>query len=211
MIPAKHVFFIMDACYGGLALTRSALPGATRFLHDMMCRYSRQVLTAGKADQAVADGGGPLKGHSVFTGHLIEGLRGKAAREGGAITAQGLMAFVYNSVASDRDSLQTPHSGHIDGDGDLVFAPQCHGTGAELEETVDADTLISIPFSGPIPNEEDGMNILEKAKELVAEARYRVPLHGLAADETRMVIAQLGGELFPEDIRTASEDRIVAA
>lgn len=32
LIPAKHVLFIMDACYGGLALTRSAGPGRARFL-----------------------------------------------------------------------------------------------------------------------------------------------------------------------------------
>ena len=58
LIRAKHMLFIMDACYGGLALTRSLPPGTTRFLKDMMLRYSRQVLTAGKADEVVADSGG---------------------------------------------------------------------------------------------------------------------------------------------------------
>lgn len=32
LIPAKHILFIMDACYGGLALTRAAPPGSSRFL-----------------------------------------------------------------------------------------------------------------------------------------------------------------------------------
>jgi uncharacterized caspase-like protein len=50
LIRAKHLLFLMDACYGGLAVTRSLAPGAMRFLRDMMQRVSRQVLTAGKAD-----------------------------------------------------------------------------------------------------------------------------------------------------------------
>jgi len=60
LIRAKHILFIMDACYGGLALTRHLQPGSTRFLKDMMLRHSRQVLTAGKADEVVADSGGPI-------------------------------------------------------------------------------------------------------------------------------------------------------
>ncbi len=60
LIPAKHILFVMDACYGGLALTRQSLPpGSMRFLKDMLQRYSRQVITAGKGNEAVADGGGP--------------------------------------------------------------------------------------------------------------------------------------------------------
>ncbi|MCL4518977.1 MAG: caspase family protein [Thaumarchaeota archaeon] len=51
LIRAKHMLFVMDVCYGGLVLTRSLHPGSTRFLKDMMLRYSRQVLTAGKADE----------------------------------------------------------------------------------------------------------------------------------------------------------------
>src|SRR5687767_10459315 len=57
LIPVKHLFFIMDACYGGLALTRVLPPGSMRFLGDMLRRFSRQVLAAGKADQLVSDTG----------------------------------------------------------------------------------------------------------------------------------------------------------
>ena len=48
LIPAKHILFIMDACYGGLAVSRLSA-GTARFLKDMMLRRSRQVLTSGKA------------------------------------------------------------------------------------------------------------------------------------------------------------------
>ena len=59
VIPAKHILFIMDACYSGLAMNRTVTPGTQRFLSNMLQRFSRQVITAGKADEKVADGGGP--------------------------------------------------------------------------------------------------------------------------------------------------------
>lgn len=103
LIEAKHILFLMDACYGGLAIMRALKPGSMRFLNDMLLRRSRQVLTAGKADEVVADLGGPLPNHSVFTGHLLEALDGKAADPTGVLTANGVVAYVYQSVASDPD------------------------------------------------------------------------------------------------------------
>jgi len=101
LIRAKHMLFIMDACYGGLALSRGLHAGSARFLKDMMLRYSRQVLTAGKADEVVSDSGGSIPNHSVFTGHLIEDLKGKAYTQDEILTANGLMAYVFNKVATD--------------------------------------------------------------------------------------------------------------
>jgi uncharacterized caspase-like protein len=44
LIPAKHMLFVMDACYGGLALKRNAPSAATpRFVKSMLQRYTRQV------------------------------------------------------------------------------------------------------------------------------------------------------------------------
>src|SRR4030042_6345951 len=71
LIVAKHMLFVMDACYGGLAITRALSAGSMRFLKDMFQPYSRQVLTAGKANEVVADAGGPIPNHSVFTGHFL--------------------------------------------------------------------------------------------------------------------------------------------
>jgi uncharacterized caspase-like protein len=77
------MLFLMDACYGGLALTRTTIPpGSMRFLKDMLQRYSRQVLTAGKADEVVSDAGGTRPGHSIFTSHLLDGLDGAIGDEG---------------------------------------------------------------------------------------------------------------------------------
>lgn len=121
LIPAKHIFYIIDACYSGLALQRAVTPGQKRFISELMQRLSRQVLTAGKADQTVADGGGPTGKNSIFTGYLIEGLRGAASDINGVLTANLLMNYVYRKVGQDSRSNQTPHYGHFDGDGDFVL------------------------------------------------------------------------------------------
>jgi len=121
LIQAKHIFFVMDACYSGLALRRVITSGVKRFLTDMLQRPSRQVITAGKADQTVADGGGDSGQNSIFTGHLLEGLNGAAANAEGVLTAGSLMSWVSQKVGQHPSSSQTPHYGHIEGDGDFVF------------------------------------------------------------------------------------------
>lgn len=121
LIPAKHILFVIDACYSGLITQRVVTPGSARFVKDMLQRLSRQVITAGKADETVADGGGPSSQNSIFTGYLIEGLSGAANDVSGVLTANMLMSFVYNKVGQDTRSQQAPHYGHLDGDGDFVL------------------------------------------------------------------------------------------
>lgn len=100
LIPAKHILFLMDACYGGLAVHRRAVaPGTSRFLNDILQRRARQVLAAGKADQTVSDGDGTRKNHSIFTAHLLDGLEGGAAMASGLITGNALMKYVYKRSA----------------------------------------------------------------------------------------------------------------
>ncbi|MDH1731273.1 caspase family protein [Pseudomonas chengduensis] len=196
LIRAKHILFVMDACYGGLALTRNTRPGSTRFLKDMLLRHSRQVLTAGKANEVVSDAGGPLPGHSVFTGYLIEALRGSAASDGGVITASGVMAYVYNKVASDHDSNQTPHYGHLDGDGDFIFkAPGL----SDLENTEDRDLdrLVSIPYPAEIEPNILGASKAQRAKTLLANESSAIELHDFMITEVRQFLANTSEEVFP--------------
>jgi peptidoglycan/xylan/chitin deacetylase (PgdA/CDA1 family)/uncharacterized caspase-like protein len=117
-VTAKHVLFVMDACYSGLGLTRGV--GSSSFLRDNNKRLGRQMLTAGGADQLVADGG--PNGHSVFTWTLLQGLNGKGDLNGdGIITATELAAYVAPAVSSV--SSQTPAFGSLPGSegGDFVF------------------------------------------------------------------------------------------
>lgn len=117
-LTAKHAFFVMDACYSGLGLTRGA--GSASFLRDNAKRIGRQMLTAGGTDQLVADGG--PNGHSVFTWTLLQGLGGKGDLNGdGLITATELAAYVAPAVSGVSN--QTPAFGSLPGSegGDFIF------------------------------------------------------------------------------------------
>ncbi len=196
LIRAKHLMFIMDACYGGLALARSTLPGSARFLKDMLLRHSRQVLTAGKADETVSDAGGPLAGHSVFTGHLIEGLRGKAASDGGVITANGLMSYVYQRVSGDRDSNQTPHYGHLDGDGDFVFKAAGLSELERIDEK-DLDRLITVPHTDDLSATPPLARKSERVKSLLSNESGSIELHDFLLSEVRRFLALTSEDDFP--------------
>ncbi len=148
IIPAKHILFVMDACYSGLAIQRATTTGERRFVSDMMQRASRQVITAGKADEVVADGGGPTGNNSIFTGYVLEGLAGRAADQEGVITASNLMNYAYRKVATDSRSNQTPHFGHVDGDGDFIFRTP---DDAHLLTTSAQDFLVKTVVEKPEP------------------------------------------------------------
>ena len=124
-IPAKHVFFVIDACYSGLLLPRGGEPRAPSrdlaYLREITRENVRQVLAAGKANETVLDGG--PRGHSVFTGHFIEAL--ERARD--FVTAAEISAAIKRKVFSDaqaRGNKQTPQSGVLSGLGDYVFVPK---------------------------------------------------------------------------------------
>jgi peptidoglycan/xylan/chitin deacetylase (PgdA/CDA1 family)/tetratricopeptide (TPR) repeat protein len=125
LIPAKHMYFVMDSCYSGLALTRGMgmFSKDKSYLDEISRRAARQILTAGGADQQVADDG--PGGHSVFTWALLEGLQGKADLDGnGVITASELGAYVSPIVASFAK--QTPTVGNLVGSegGEFMFELQ---------------------------------------------------------------------------------------
>lgn len=208
LFKSKHMLFLMDACYGGLALTRAPSPGSMRFLKDMLLRFSRQVLTAGKANEVVADSGGPVPEHSIFTGHLIEALHGKAATKDGVITANGVMAYVYEKVCTDENSRQTPHYGYLDGDGDFIFeAPGL----SELvkEDKTDSDLLLSMPTPGASDNPEVTRGITDLAKEYLSEARHKIRLHDLVATEARRAMSMTSEDNFPVQGASFSKDEFL--
>jgi len=144
-IAAKHVFFVMDACYGGLALTRGGGGAASgdrrQYLMEVTRRSAREVLTAGGGDEQVADNG--PGGHSIFTWTLLQGLEGKGDLDGdGVITATELAAYVGPSVSSL--SRQTPAFGHLAGSegGEFVFVLKAEDEFlSEESRQLDADAI----------------------------------------------------------------------
>lgn len=119
---AKHVFFVMDACYSGTLLKRGVEMKEKivdyGYLKSITETPVRQVLTAGGKNEMVLDGG--YKNHSVFTGRLIE----KLEQAENYITASELGLYIPKKVfndASDRNHKQNPQFGNLLGEGDFVF------------------------------------------------------------------------------------------
>ncbi|MCF2719285.1 caspase family protein [Paenibacillus sp. UKAQ_18] len=193
LFNAKHVLFVMDACYGGLAITRSLQPGSARFLKDMLKRYTRQVLTAGKADEVVSDAGGPLPNHSIFTGHFLQGLKGEAAQSDGTITANGLMSYVYQKVSNDIYSNQTPHYGYFDGDGDFIFKAPVLSSLRDEQKDIDQMIIIHSTVERTTSEKEE---IIDKVKEYLSEDRYHIKLDDIVNQQLRQMLSFLS-ENFP--------------
>lgn len=136
-IKSKHIYYVMDCCYGGLLLRAGKPPQAPEtaanynFLKSLAKWPVRQVLTAGGQGQRVLDGG--FQGHSVFTGRLIQGLDGEAdSNQDGFITAEELNFFVRQHVHGDvsdivrghpmlKDVEQMPQYGKWYGEGEFIF------------------------------------------------------------------------------------------
>lgn len=121
LLPAKHVFFAVDACYSGLAAQRSiAVQPISRVNTDELVRGRlRLILTAGDRDEPVVE----QAGHGVFTRYLIAGLAGEAdfAPKDGLITGFELASWLVPRVHIETGGRQTPFFGRMDGVGDFVF------------------------------------------------------------------------------------------
>lgn len=204
LIKAKHILFIMDACYGGLAITRAPSPGSRRFLKDMCQRFARQVLTAGKADEPVSDVGGPIPGHSVFTGHLLQGLDGGASTDSDIITANGLMGYVYEKVGNDQHSHQTPHYGFIEGDGDFIFTEQ-KLIEMDSDSETDKDLLIEIPAIN-IDSSVKKTDLEKTIKTYIVDSSKRILLSDIVYEEVRKYLSLTAKEKLPLALPNRRDD-----
>jgi hypothetical protein len=198
LIRAKHMLFLMDACYGGLAVHRRAAPaGSKRFLSDLLQRYARQVLAAGKPDQPVSDGGGTRPHNSIFSSHLLDGLEGAAALANGLITGNSVMAYVYEKVGVDPYSHQTPHYGSFDGDGDFVFnSAVVEEKNGSLDLGEGDDALVEVP-SLPDSEPSKAQTLGDTIKALIPDPAARIRLDTIVDQKLRAALTELGTKNFP--------------
>lgn len=183
-MQAKHVMFVMDACYSGLGLTRGG-PSSSSFLRENARRSARQMLTAGGADQQVADAG--PNGHSVFTWVLLQALAGKGDLNGdGLITGTELAAYVAPAVSAV--SHQTPAFGSLPGSqgGEFVFQVP------DSQEFLNADTRQLTADAIALNNKVDAASEAKGAQAPVTvadlqggKAKLVVPTAGPASDRQR--------------------------
>ena len=124
MSYAKHILYLVDACYGGLTLSTRGLKkdSTPEYLKKMTKERGRMVITAGGKDEQVIEK--PEWGHSAFTRNLIKGLGDGLADENsdGVITGDELGSFIRSRVVVDVDGAHTPQKGRIGSEmGEFVF------------------------------------------------------------------------------------------
>ena len=129
-LPPRHILVILDSCRSGIALGRGnqhrgegvRTDGSPVPFHE---RRSRRVLTSALDDQRAMDGG-PIAGHSVFTGYLIEALRGGAGaspRTSPVVGVNEIAEHVRRRVQDHSDYRQVPGLGLLEFDdcGELLL------------------------------------------------------------------------------------------
>ena len=124
MSAAKHILYLVDACYGGLTLNTRGLgkEQTPEYLRKMTNEKGRQVITAGGKDEKVMERA--EWGHSAFTKNLLHGLENELAdaNNDGIISGEELGIFIREGVIIDTKSQHTPQKGRLGSDlGEFVF------------------------------------------------------------------------------------------
>jgi hypothetical protein len=125
MSKAKHLLYLVDACYGGL-LTIGARgfdsQTTPNYIDKRTKNKSRQIITAGGRGEEVIEKS--EWGHSAFTLNLNRGLKDGNAdyNADGYITANELGMFLSEKVTIDSHNQQTPQYGRMTSqEGEFVF------------------------------------------------------------------------------------------
>ncbi len=174
-IRAKHVLYVVDACYGGLLLTRGAgiVPGQRDmgYLRWNAKEPVRMALSAGQPNQEVLDGG--YKGHSVFTGRMIQAL--EAAPD--YMLASELITNIKEKVYQDaqaRGFTQTPDGGRLSGEGDFIFVPKPEVAVENLEDQLSrARSELEAARSREAESKTDDERRRLEAERVTAEASVK--------------------------------------
>lgn len=123
MNNARHLLFVIDACYGGLMTVRASMVVDSKlpdYLRQITTRYAKQVLSAGGKGQQVVDNG--PNGHSIFVASILEGIQqGLADYNGdGYVSFAELVNYVEPRATN---AFQTPSSGTLPGHqgGEFIF------------------------------------------------------------------------------------------
>ena len=152
LVPARHILFIVDACYAGLALKsfrayEATVPG---YLKKVASVPSQQVMTAGGEGEESVER--PEFGHGIFTYKLLEGLDTGIADwdDDGVITGSELGNHLKMTVPKMTNGEQTPLF-RVEGEGEFLFLPQVGGEPEETEAVEEPGKPTSAPAASQPP------------------------------------------------------------
>src|SRR5215468_6152271 len=160
LLPAKHILVVLDACHSGIALDpiikwRDIGSWQDAPLATLQARRSRRIITSALDDQVALDSG-PVHGHSLFTGCLLEGLTGGIRGDRGAVTTGSeLGLYVQRRVQTYPGARQTPDFGTFafDDRGEMAIPLAIEplkepGTTADVPAWLDLTELDDAPAPG---------------------------------------------------------------
>src|SRR5581483_10248490 len=114
-LPAKHILYVVDACYSGYAIYTRAVPD--ELLDEMVRKPAIQILTAGRQGDEAQE----RQGHGVFTDVFVRGIRGDAFPGKGWLSLEELAIWVKQRVFAESGKRQLPQFGSLSGEGQFVF------------------------------------------------------------------------------------------
>jgi len=172
---AKHMLFLVDACYGGLAAvgSRGLEPAKTpNYIEKITNIKSRQIITAGGKDEKVFEKS--EWGHSAYTKNLLSALEGGFAdsNEDGYITADELGDYLSEKVSIDSENQQTPQSRRLTShEGEFIFL-HSENTVAIQDKSADKEETLS---------DKANSSYLSKKHSITMKGTNRTELFGLGA------------------------------
>ena len=142
---AKHMLFLVDACYSGLAAvnTRGLSKNSPNYIDKITRENARQIITAGQKDEKVLEK--DEWEHSAFTKNLISGLKDKKANSNGDdfITASELGFYLQEKVSLDTENSQTPQVKRLTThEGEMIFLSKSEKTKQKTDYELDLKKLI---------------------------------------------------------------------
>ncbi|HEX8113064.1 MAG TPA: caspase family protein [Kofleriaceae bacterium] len=196
VLPPRHILVILDACHSGIALgpiikwrdsgTWKDTPAAT-----LRSRRSRRIITSALDDQTALDSG-PLHGHSLFTGCVIEALTHGIAHAGQReTTGSELALYVQHRVMTHPSSEQTPDFGTFDFDerGELMIPLRT--TGSHPDGIAEIAAGASPPAHSPPAHSTPAPRDPPSSRESAARPRWPRWLRGSVADKATRLLAVL--------------------
>jgi formylglycine-generating enzyme required for sulfatase activity len=114
-LAAKHILFVVDACYSGYAVFNRAI--SDDLLEEMIRKPAIQILTAGRQNDQAQE----RAGHGVFTDVLLRGLEGEAYANKHWLSLEELGVWMKQRVFAESNRRQLPQFGNLSGEGQFVF------------------------------------------------------------------------------------------
>jgi len=179
MSEAKHILYLIDACYGGIATVGSRGLDAIKtpnYIEKITKNKARQIITAGGRGEKVIEKA--EWGHSAFTLNLNRGLKDGNAdlNADNVITANELAVYLKEKVTIDSDNQQTPQYGRMTTqEGEFVFV-----------YPIDLLSKFSLPSSSKIKRHEIAILDFESI--------------GIGLDEVKVLTKRLTSEIISLDI-----------